>query len=464
MSTRISRYLPVPIAALSVCCTDAAGRPGGGTAAETPYNILLVLADDIGCECIGAYGSTYSTPNLDALAEEGMLYTNCYAQPLSTPTRVQLMTGKYNFRNYVEFGYMNPDETTFGNLARDSGYRTCMVGKWQLGADKSLPKKFGFDEYCLWQLEKGKKDGAGSRYAGVYIESDTDSGRKGIDTYGPDVFNQRATRFIEENRDRPFFLYYSDVLVHSPFNPTPDSGNWADEGSRKTNDASNFPDMVAYMDKNVGKLVGTLKRLDLYDRTVIIFIGDNGTNRKIRTFMKDGSSIRGGKGLMTDAGTHVPMIVRYPGGCNGVTEDALVDMTDFFPTVAEIAGCPNAERSGTDGHSLVPQFRGDSDAFEREWIFCHYDPLVNGVPGMEKSGRFIRTDRYKLYHDGRFFDIQTDPEEMNPLEIGAGDEDAERARAFLSGELAKFPAWKPGDRGAEKKGDYSVANKRNKLL
>ena len=166
---------------------------------------------------------------------------------------------------------------------------------------------------------------------------------------------------------------------------------------------------------------------------------------------------------MTDAGTHVPMIVRYPGGCRGVIADALVDMTDFFPTVAEIAGCPDAERSETDGHSLVPQFRGDSDAFEREWVFCHYDPLVNGVPEMEKSGRFIRTERYKLYHDGRFFDLETDPEEMNPIGIGAGDEDAERARAFLSGELSEFPAWKPGDRGAEKKGNYSVANKRNQL-
>ena len=362
------RQAPHSMILLSFCCLGAESKiPDMSVSRDGRYNIVLILADDIGYECIGAYGSTYSTPRLDSLVDEGILYKCCYSQPLSTPTRVQLMTGQYNFRNYVEFGYMNPDEKTFGNIAKNAGYETCMVGKWQLGADKSLPGKFGFDDYCLWQLEKGRKDGAGSRYAAPGIESKSLEYASDMDLYGPDVFNGYALDFIEKNKDKPFFLYYSEVLVHSPFCPTPDSGIWKEPSSRLKNDPANFSDMVSYMDKNVGKLLDKLKELDIYDKTVVIFIGDNGTHRKIYTQMQDGTFIRGGKGRMTDAGTHVPMIVRYPGSAaTGKVSDALVDMTDFFPTIAEIVGYDIPESEVTDGISLVPQFRGDKNTEERK--------------------------------------------------------------------------------------------------
>ena len=444
------------LAIAAPCGSDKADRPADRK------NIVLILADDIGYECIGAYGSTYSTPHLDALAEEGILYSMCFSQPLSTPTRVQLMTGKYNFRNYVEFGYMNPDEVTFANLARDAGYSTCMVGKWQLGASAALPGRFGFDEYCLWQLEQGRKEGAGDRYANAAIECSRKTYARSLDTYGPDIFCDYAIDFIERSKDRPFLLYYADVLVHSPFLPTPDSPRWGDPAGRLKKSDANFPDMVSYMDKNVGLLVSCLKQAGLYEDTIILYIGDNGTHRSIETPMCDGSVIKGGKGLMTDAGTHVPMIVRYPQGLSGVVSDALVDMTDFFPTVADIVGYRIPEGMVVDGHSLLAQFRGDEDAYRRDWVFCHYDPLVNGVPELEKSGRFIRTRGFKLYHDGRFYDLTRDPGEHNPISEGAGSPDAERARSYLQTELSKFPAWKPGDPGVRKKGDYKVANGRNK--
>ena len=460
------RYAPYSMIFLSFSCPGRESKTQNtSTSQDGRYNIVLILADDIGYECIGAYGSTYSTPCLDLLADDGILYRCCYSQPLSTPTRVQLMTGQYNFRNYVEFGYMNPDETTFGNIARNAGYETCMVGKWQLGADKSLPGKFGFDDYCLWQLEKGRKDGAGSRYAAPGIECRSREYASDMDLYGPDVFNGYALNFIEKNRDRPFFLYYSEVLVHSPFCPTPDSGIWKQSSARLKNDPANFSDMVSYMDKNVGKILDKLKELDIYDKTVVIFIGDNGTHRKICTQMSDGTVVRGGKGLMTDAGTHVPMIVRYPGSAvAGSVSDALVDMTDFFPTIAEIVGYDIPEDEVVDGISLVPQFRGDKYAEERKWVFCHYDPLVGGVPELSKSGRFIRNHRFKLYHDGRFYDLKNDPEEKCPLDFPSGNETADNNRSFLYDVMSGFPAWKPGDKGAEKKGNYNVANQRNKQL
>ncbi len=123
---------------------------GAALAADKP-NIILILADDLGYETIGANGGTsYKTPVLDKLAAGGVRFTHCFAQPLCTPTRVQLMTGRSNARNYIDFGNMDPKAVTFGNYFKQAGYATCVVGKWQLGEAPDLPKKFGFDEHCLW--------------------------------------------------------------------------------------------------------------------------------------------------------------------------------------------------------------------------------------------------------------------------------------------------------------------------
>jgi arylsulfatase A len=114
-------------------------------------NIILLMADDMGYECVGANGSlSYKTPNLDYLAENGMRFENCYSQPLSTPSRIQLMTGRYNHRNYERFSYLNPREITFANILRDAGYATVIAGKWQLAGGLDAPYHFGFNEYCLY--------------------------------------------------------------------------------------------------------------------------------------------------------------------------------------------------------------------------------------------------------------------------------------------------------------------------
>ena len=149
------------------------------TEKEMP-NVILIMADDMGYECLGAYGSTeYNTPNLDKMAEEGILFEHCYSQPLCTPSRVKIMTGKYNYRNYEYFGYLNENQHTIGNLMKDAGYSTCIVGKWQLNGisykneipewnDNERPNKFGFDEYCLWQLTQARSHG--ERYSNPLIE------------------------------------------------------------------------------------------------------------------------------------------------------------------------------------------------------------------------------------------------------------------------------------------------------
>jgi len=135
------------------------------------------MADDMGYECLGCNGSTeYRTPVLDNLASKGIRFEHCYSQPLCTPSRVKIMTGKFNFRNYEDFGYLNPDENTFGNLLKDAGYATCIAGKWQLNGlnrdnpgnqDVTRPYHFGFDEYCLWQLNRKRSEG--ERFANPLI-------------------------------------------------------------------------------------------------------------------------------------------------------------------------------------------------------------------------------------------------------------------------------------------------------
>ena len=148
---------------LLVMCTVATA-----VADQPKTNIILILADDVGAETVGVYGGeSYQTPHLDQLANDGVRFDQGHAQPLCTPSRVKIMTGQYNFRNYTHFGFLDPGETTFGHVMRDAGYRTTIAGKWQLYSNTmedlhgALPADAGFDEYLLWQL---KPEQRGPRY------------------------------------------------------------------------------------------------------------------------------------------------------------------------------------------------------------------------------------------------------------------------------------------------------------
>ncbi len=315
-------------------------------------NIILILADDLGYETIRANGGTsYRTPQLDKLAATGVRFTHCFVQPLCTPTRVQLMTGLYNVRNYVRFGKMNPQAVTFGNLLKQAGYATCIAGKWQLGQDLGLPKKFGFDEYCLWQHTRRPP-----RYANPGLEINGVQKNYTDGEYGPDLVNDYALDFITRKKDGPFFLYYPMMLTHAPYQPTPDSEDWDPkaQGEQVNIDAKHFADMVAYMDKLIGKLVARLDSLGIRDNTLLLFVGDNGTGRGTRSMMGDRIVI-GGKGTTTDAGMHVPLIASWPGKIiAGEVCPDLVDSTDFVPTLLGAAGVTSPSGVKFDGRSFLP--------------------------------------------------------------------------------------------------------------
>jgi len=366
-------------------------------------NIIVILADDLGAECLRSYGgSSYQTPNLDALARSGVRFANCYATPLCSPSRVQLMTGRYPFRtgwrNLItrqEVEWLDPKERTFGHVFRAAGYRTALAGKWQLAHFDEHPehvKQCGFDEYAAWAwVYKGRQT---SRYWNPVIWQDGKLREDVADRYGPDVFNQHLTDFITRNQDRPFLAYYPMALVHGPFAPPP--GADGARGMRGRNGA-HFPAMVAYMDKMVGNLVQTLDRLKLRDRTLILFTGDNGTPRTI--ISQVGSTpVIGGKGTMTEAGAHVPLIASWPGVIppGRVSED-LVDLSDILPTIAEVARIHLGREPLVDGRSFAPQLLGKPGA-PREWVFSEL--------GRE---RFVREKRWRLHQDGRLFQVGETP-------------------------------------------------------
>lgn len=393
-------------------------------------NIVLIMADDFGYECVGANGGeSYQTPNLDRLAQGGVRFENCYMQPLCTPTRVQLMTGKYNVRNYTAFGQLHPSQKTFANDFKDAGYATCIVGKWQLGREKELPHHFGFDESYLWQHLRLPMRYANPGLEFMGKEVDFDHGE-----YGPDLFCQKALDFIERHKDKPFLLYYPMVLTHDPFQPTPDSPDWDPKRkNRKYSDPKHFKEMVEYTDKMIGRIVDKLDETGLREKTLLIFTGDNGTSRKI-TSMIGGKSFQGGKGLTTKAGMHVPLIVNRPGTIEaGLVDDGLVDSTDFLPTICQAAGIERIQDPSLDGISFYPALSEKPDS-RREWIYCWY-------PGFRYEGQavvFAQDRRYKLYRDARFFDLETDPLEEKPIPVDNRSELQRKASEKLQIVLRRY--------------------------
>lgn len=412
-------------------------------------NIIFILADDIGYEGFSTYGSaSYQTPNIDKLASLGVKFTHCYSTPLCTPSRVMLMTGKYNFRNYEDFGYLNPNEITFGNIFKNAGYSTCIAGKWQLNGiaqrkpgyeDAKRPYQFGFEEYCLWQLQYPKK--MGERYANPLIVQNGKDLPRQPNAYGPDIFCNYILDFIERKKkeDKPFFAYYTMPLVHDPFAPTPLSSDWSDTSKRYLDTATHLKDMIAYMDKNVGAVMDKLQQTGLLENTLVIFAGDNGTNRRIVTQMRNGAAVKGDKGYLTDGGTHVPLIAYWKGkSLKGALNSDLIDFSDFLPTLLQAANVPLPEKFVVDGKSFLPQIVG-LKATPKEFVYMYYQPKWAGF----ENGVFARDKTYKLYSDGRFYNVQKDVAEQNDLNGKALTPAEQTIKNKLQSVLKKMPNVKP---------------------
>ena len=396
-------------------------------------NVILIMADDLGYETISANGGeSYRTPVLERLAEQGTRFEHCYSQPLCTPSRVKIMTGKYNVRNYTRFGTLPSTEVTFANILQNAGYATLVAGKWQLSKNSKLPHEFGFDQSLLWQVTTngrvsidGKK--IDKRFENPVLEKNGVITEYSKGEYSSDLMVDFINEFIEENREQPFLVYFPMNLTHCPFVPTPDSADWdpTSIGSESyKGDAKYFGDMVAYMDKMIGRIVDKLEEEGLTEDTIILFTGDNGTDQPVVSKFK-GREVPGAKGDTIDAGTRVPLIVAGAGVKRQVISD-LVDFSDFLPTICEFAEVPIPEGLAIDGRSFLPRLLGDSGN-PREWVYCWYSKS-----GKDKGARvFARTQEFKLYRSGEFYAVANDPEELNPLPQSSLTEEQMKTKSML---------------------------------
>lgn len=419
---------------LELACLLGLAATSGATAAAVKPNLIFILADDYGVGEVGCYGAdNFKTPHLDALARGGTRYTHAFTVPLCGPSRALIMTGRYGFRtgatNQDATGEFTPKaETMMPAVLKPAGYITSMVGKW--GQLPLGPAEFGFDDYLKFQgsgvywntQDKGKS----------YLVNG--ESRKLRDReYLPDVMHRHVTDFITKHRDRPFYVYYSMSHVHGEILPTPESAPGA-------SDVDIYRDNVVYMDKLVGRLMAELDRLKLREKTLIIFLGDNGSaNGRADRATIGGRRLAGSKGSMQEGGGLVPMIASWPGvtPAGRVSAD-LVDASDFFPTFAELAGAKLPPNTVIDGHSLAAQLRGEK-AGTRPWVFNQLAKMW-----------YVREAGWKLNQAGELFDMSDAPFVEKLIAADTKDAAAIAARQRLQAALANLnPAGGIPDSGDE---------------
>ena len=373
-------------------------------------NLLVIVADDYGIDGVGAYGGeSIATPRLDALAASGVRFEHCYATPLCTPSRVELLTGKYPFRTgwvgnidhraaAASDGVGRVVDPTLGTWAqrlRDVGYRTAAAGKWQLchfDEHPRHPESCGFDAYRFWYWTVDGK--AKNRYWHPALYENGAPRMRVEGAYGPDLCARFLRDFIDADDGRPWLAYYPMILPHKPYVWPPTRVGDAGFDRRMNADPAKFPAMVEYLDAVVGNLVDHLERTGQRERTVVAFLGDNGTPKEIDLRFR-GRDVVGGKGKLTEGGTRVPLMVSRPGTIPaGAVADDLIDLSDLFPSLLDLAGVDVPR--GLDGVSFAPVLRGEPGA--REWAFSQLGDT-----------RALRRGGWKWYSDGRLFDLAADP-------------------------------------------------------
>lgn len=402
------RFLKYALCGLALLVCDLGSLP-----AASP-NFVVIMTDDLGASQLSCYGSQeIKTPQLDQLASQGMRFQTCYATPNCSVTRMMLMTGRYGFRtgwyNFLEREYsprpgspqfdIGRAEITFADLLKQQGYATAIAGKWQLpGTPENRIFDCGFDEYFMWmwkhQLpQSSAKTGQGTstydplqslhsfQKTNRYWDPAVMSNRKRIptkpDDFGPDLFTDYVCDYISKERQQPFLIYYSMVMIHKHNKTLPGVPDLNHPGQQTTGGSVKLN--VEYVDHLVGRISQALDRSGLADNTYLIFTGDNGPAQD-------------GKGEVVEKGARVPLIIRGPGIRAGAVTDELASLADIFPTIAEIADAPLPKDRQIDGISLAPVLF-DKPGARREWLFSYL-----------ADQRMLRSKRWLLEGDGQFYD------------------------------------------------------------
>ncbi len=410
---------------LMLAAAAVVGHPVAAQSAEKP-NVIFILVDDMGYADVGAYGNPYHrTPNIDRLAAQGMRFLNAYAAaPNCSPTRASILTGKWPARvritqylpgNLLPYAKLRqaelPDglplsETVLAQPLKAGGYATASIGKWHLGGGEYLPEHRGFD------LNFG--GGWWGHHSHMFAPYGKPPLAAPVGEYLTDRLTVESLKFIDANRDRPFFLYLPLYAVHSPIEAKKEvmahyQKRWDPSGR---NNAA-YAAMVEGVDECVGRLMRRLGELGLEDRTVVFFFSDNG-GVEGRAF---NGGLRRGKGWLYEGGIREPLIVKWPGVTQpGSVCDTPVSSVDFYPTILEMTGLADAPGHTPDGESLVPLLRQEG-GLARDALYWHYPHYSNA--GSPPCGA-IRMGDWKLiefFEDGRLelYNLARDPGERRNL-------------------------------------------------
>lgn len=448
-------------------------------------NILFVLIDDLGCRDLVCFGSTfYETPNLDRLAQEGMVFEQAYAAcPVCSPTRAAILTGKYparigltqylvghaegRLRDVPYLHYLPLTEKTIAAALREAGYQTWHVGKWHLGEEPFYPERHGFD-VNIGGCHMGAP-GSNGYFAPYRIPiRDAPPGE-----YLTDRLTDEAIRLIRHREDRPFFLHLSHYAVHIPLQaPEPLVAKYKDKARRMGLDRIAplvegephpclhkqhervrrrliqshpvYAAMVENLDWNVGRILTVIEEEGLAERTLVVFTSDNGGLATSEGSPTCNLPFREGKGWTYDGGTRVCQIMRWPGVIRpGSRCFTPVTSTDFYPTFLEAAILPLKPEQHCDGVSLMPLLRGEV-RLDREAIFWHYPHYSNqgGTPAAAVvSGRWKLVETFET-GGVELYDLACDPSEQHDRS-GEEREQTQRLREMLHAWQrdvgAKFP-------------------------
>jgi arylsulfatase A-like enzyme len=344
-------------------------------------NIILINCDDLGYGDLGCYGSTVNkTPALDAMAAEGMRFTDFYmASPVCSPSRGAMMTGCYPRRigfgtfeqgHWVLFpGFatgLNPEEITVARLLKEQGYATKMVGKWHCGDQPEfLPTRHGFDSYygLPYSNDMGRQEGRQRQWPPLPLLRDEEVIQAQPDQAGlTERYVEECVRFLREHREEPFFLYFAHMYVHLPL--------YAPQRFMKQSENGRYGAAVECVDWSVSVLLDELKRLGLDEQTLVVFTSDNGS--RARDGGGSNAPLRGTKGTTWEGGMRLPCIARWPGRIPAGTCSEVATAMDFLPTFAALAGGRAPADRTIDGKDIRPLLFGEDGAKSPHQAFFYY--------------------------------------------------------------------------------------------
>lgn len=390
----------VRLGGLTICgCADTFGKHGSETAGTRPPNFVIIFADDQGYADVGCFGAEgFETPNLDRMATGGVRFTDFYAAAAScTPSRAALLTGCYPQRVSLphvlgpgaKIG-ISSDEQIIPELLKPLGYATACYGKWHLGHHPEfLPVRHGFDHYFglpysndMWPRHPERPE--------AYPDLPLIEGERVLE-YNPDQtklttwYTERAVKFIEKNKDRPFFLYLPHSMPHVPLHVSDKFKGKSKQGL--------FGDVIMEIDWSVGQILSTLKRLGIDRQTLVVFCSDNGPWLSYGDHAGSAKPLREGKGTTFDGGQREPTIMRWPGKIPaGTVCNELASTIDILPTIAKLAGA-DLPSHRIDGKDIWPLMSDRPGAKSQHEVFFYYSGWTLEA---------VRSGKWKLHLPHRY--------------------------------------------------------------